>query len=314
MRKQQFGITLAGICLGLLLCSCGKQGLQKQADKKSAYISFTVTKEEGEKQQMYTYMYDLEKEEITQKGVTEYTAQYPLTVYDEAGDYIYYSWRDETECDQLARKNLATGEEEVLTESLFAINYIIPINGNVYVAAVQKGERAIGLYRYEKNLLKRVVEDEDAFVWKMNVNPDTNQVVFNTYSQSELDKNMESNECDAGTGINSIWTLDTQDGKVTRIAEVEAGDMINIGINEEKEIYYTLIEFRKINNGKNEICHEFDGLNLKEFIYLNGDQVYYLDWEDNIVKYDKKQDKKETIFAVEEDQAALNNAIVLSGE
>lgn len=322
MRKKQFGITLAGICLGLLLCSCGKQESKKeesqkqaeQAGNQSEYISFTVTKEEGYKLQMYTYTYDLEKEEISQKGETEYTAQYPLTVYDELNDYIYYSQRDETDCDQLARKNLTTGEEEVLTDSLFAINYIIPINENVYVAAVQKGERAVGLYSYAKGKLKRVLENPDAFVWKINVNPVANQVVFNTYSQSELDKNMESDEGDEGTGTNTIWILDMQDGKIAKIAEVESGDMINIGIKEDGEIYYNLAELRKLEDGKTEVCHEFDGLNLKEFIYLNGDQIYYIDWDDNIVKYDKTQDKKEIIFTVEEDLAALNNAIVLSGE
>ena len=138
----------------------------------------------------------------------------------------------------------------MLTDSLFAINYIIPTNENVYVAAVQKGERAVGLYSYAEGKLKRVLEDSDAFVWRINVNPAAKQVVLNTYSQSELDKNMESNEGDEGIGTNTIWILDMQDGKIAKIAEVESGDMTNIGIKEEGEIYYNLAELRKLEDGK----------------------------------------------------------------
>lgn len=85
-------------------------------------------------------------------GNVPYTSQYPLAVYDEGEHTIYYSAVDETgNCDQLWKYDLEKRTAEKLTDSLFAINYIIPRKDDVIVIAVARKERRCVPYRYDKN-------------------------------------------------------------------------------------------------------------------------------------------------------------------
>lgn len=311
MKFQIFLWTILILCIfGCSSCQYTKTDHEDNLDKKK-YISFTVTKKEQDELNMYVYIYDIDSDTVIQKEKLMYNSQYPLAVYSYYDDSVYYSNRDDEGCDQLYRKSLKSGKNECITNSLFAINYIIPVNEKLFVAAVEKGTRAVGLFEYKDGELTRILNDKDAFVWKICVNPDTNIIVFNTYSQNELDKNMESNEATTGIGENTVWKFNTKNMELISVAETSPGYMLTIGVDSSNIIYYNLDGFRKLENNIDKVDNTFTGLNLKEFIYLNHEYVYYLDYNGALVKYNYTTKEKTTIFYNENDSSVVNNAIAL---
>lgn len=189
----------------LVVSVTGCQNKPEEISASGKYISYTVTAENDDKSlEMITFAYDLDDDSNIGVSKMEYNAQYPLTAYDKKNNKVYYSSRID-DADNLFELDLKTGGTKQLTDSLFAINYIIPVDNELYLVAVENGVRAMGLFKLVNNKLERILDDVDAFVWKVNYNPDLQTLVFNTYSQSELDKKME--EPDDGTprqGKNTI--------------------------------------------------------------------------------------------------------------
>ena len=275
------------------------------------YISFTVTKEEDNDLNMYTYTYDLKEEKLINRVKLDYNAQYPLAVYTSFDDSVYSSYRDDQDCDQLWRIDLKSKNKECLTESLFAINYIIPLKEKVYVAAVKRGERAIGLFEYSQKKLTRISKNKDDFVWKLNVNPDINKVAYNTYSQSELDRNMEEGDGSSGIGINTINVLDIESAQIKKVGITPKGYITSIGLDSDENIYYNLGGFYKVGEENDGIYEEFTNLDIYDLVYINDNEFYYLDSKEQLMKYDRVNKQSQVIYSVGNEEAALNNAIIL---
>lgn len=278
----------------------------------SPYISYVVTKQEDHELNMYVYSYDCANEKTINRAKIKYESQYPLAVYSNHDEAIYFSQSDLNGNDQLHRLNLTNLESECLTDTLFAINYIIPLKNKVYIAAVEKGTRAVGLFEYKDNKLTRLLPDKDAFVWKINYNPKLNVLVFNTYSQEELDRNMENNNSDITIGSNSIWTLNVEDNKMVHHVETEPGYITSVSINNNTDIFYLQNNCYKVENNITEITNEFDGLFVKDFVFVDEDILYYLDYSGDLLKYDMKKNNFDYLYTIEEEYSYLNNAIVLN--
>ena len=106
--------------MAVLFCTaCGS--------KKTQYLSIAVTSyndnispENG--MTINVLKYDFKNDPVI-VGSVPYTSQYPLAVYDESDNCIYYSAKSSgTKGDQLWQYNIETKEEKQLTDSLFAIN------------------------------------------------------------------------------------------------------------------------------------------------------------------------------------------------
>lgn len=97
------------------------------------------------------YFYNLENEECDKAASVDYTSQYPLAVFDEERNFIYYSaYVQEKKGDQLFCLDCETGELRQLTDQLFAINYIIPSKEAILLVAVEQAERILRAYLYQK--------------------------------------------------------------------------------------------------------------------------------------------------------------------
>ncbi|WP_461812360.1 hypothetical protein [Faecalimonas sp.] len=286
----------------------------KQDIKKDYYISFTVTKEENNEFNTYNYIYDFETDKVELKDRVPYTSQYPLTAYSYSENALYYTHRRDGErSDEVYRKDLATGKTECLTDTIFAVNYIFPFKDKIYIAAVEKKTRAVGLFKYQNKKLQRLLEDKDAFVWQVNYNPDLDQIVFNTYSDDEAARRAEKNEEDKEImGMNSIYIADVKKDSVKKISESEEGYMTGIILDSAENIYYQLGGYKQLKNGKGIESLKFDELNIDKVIYMNQAEIYYISEKGELVKYNFENGKKKVLYTVEEELLSeINNAVML---
>lgn len=84
-------------------------------------------------------------------GSVPYTSQYPLAVYDASEQAIYYSAADESgHCDQLWKYDPNKKTAQKLTDSFFAINYIVPRKDDIVIIGAAKKERKCSPYLYDK--------------------------------------------------------------------------------------------------------------------------------------------------------------------
>lgn len=126
--------------------------------------------------------------DLEEAGSVPYTSQYPLAVYDASEKIIYYSAVDETgKYDQLWKYNRDTRLAEKLTDSLFAINYIIPRQDDIFMIATERGERRNKPYLYNKATgeLSEVVMDIDFNCSLCTYNPISDRLIMSGTSYSE---------------------------------------------------------------------------------------------------------------------------------
>lgn len=156
--KSSIKIALLFILL-ITLTSCQNENKENNLPLAGAesYLSITCAREDEDAHTesgiiIENYCYDLASGKIDMVEVSvDYTSQYPLFVYDKRKNVAYYSeqtMNDGIYGDQLFSLDLNTNETRQLTDNLFAINYIIPADERVYLAAVTKSQREIHAMYY----------------------------------------------------------------------------------------------------------------------------------------------------------------------
>lgn len=158
-------------------------------ENDSPYLSITVsayndgaTAESGIVTTVYSL--DLESNKVDMKWSFDETAQYPLAAYSRHDNSLYYTQRvenDETgKGDQLFSKNLSTGEVLQVSEELFGVNYIVPLDTDriVYVAA-EKQSRVLSVFLYDKKTKRTTMADlpDDMSIQLLSYNALTGQLI-----------------------------------------------------------------------------------------------------------------------------------------
>lgn len=180
-------LIIVVLIVTLFLSAC--QMPQEPTDAESShYFSVTVTTDDGQATAeggMVTTVYevDLSNGETKEKWSFVRTAQYPLAAYSQYDNCVYYTQKvdsDEGKGDQLFCKNLLTGDVVALTEDLFGVNYIIPLDAEriAYVAA-KKQSHLLGLYVYDKSTSETVKADlpEDMSIQRVSYNAVTGKLI-----------------------------------------------------------------------------------------------------------------------------------------
>lgn len=308
------------IFLALLVCSvmiCGCSSKTSNIDEKKAgnYITFNVTKEENTSLTMYNYYYDIDSKKLELMAEIPYESEYPLSVYDKKDNVVYYSKREKGKSDDnLYCLDLGTKKSTRLSYNFYAINNIIPLKDELYIAAVEKKQRPIGLYRYHDGKYERLLDNDDLFVSRINHNPDIDTLYFNTYSESEMDKLFEENTTNNPIVKNQLFKLNYTNNEIKKIDETNPGDIEYLGINSNHEAFYKMLssEVIYLNHGELEQKNVFDDLSISCIVYMNQDYLYFIDRSRNkLIEYDIKNKESSTIYETDIDTAAINNAIVL---
>lgn len=145
------------------------------------------------------YEYSLSSQKVTKK----YTSPNPLGVYSKSNNAVYYAEEDNGS-DHLYTYDLDTKKSKKLSSGLTAINQIIPVENNIYVLGVEKGERSLKPYRYN-------IETQKFSMVKAKDGLDFDRMVYDVFNhdlylcasnQKEEDQALE--DANAGKGSKYI--------------------------------------------------------------------------------------------------------------
>ena len=184
-------LPIAFLFLVLATCITGCSAESETAsDEKNVqpYLNITesfYTDEYESGMESRCYIYDLDNKEFVQKGKVPYTSAYPLTLYSNKENIIFYSALS-NRGDQLYRDN--EGEEEQLTDQFCALNYIFQCGDKLFLAAKYLEKYCIEPFLYDLGT-GEVVQvfpdpDDDRFTWSAVSDPNNNKVYFSYYSDN----------------------------------------------------------------------------------------------------------------------------------
>lgn len=167
---------------------------------KERYLSITTSGYDKKGNEvMNIYEYSLSTKKVTKK----YTSSNPLGVYSKSNNAVYYAEEDNGS-DHLYTYDLDTKKSKKLSSGLTAINQIIPVENNIYVLGVEKGERSLKPYRYniETKKLSKIKAEEDLNFDQMVYDVFNHDLYLCASNQKEEDQALE--DANAGKGSKYI--------------------------------------------------------------------------------------------------------------
>jgi len=206
---MKINIKLIGIiiiAIAALLSSCStKNPPPPTATVEADYITFThsryVTNDPDSAIVNEFWYYDSEADETKKIFEIEYTSQYPLGHYDKVNNLIYYTKSTPMDHspdlfgDQIFVTDLNTNEEKQLTTDLFAVNYIIPADDQVFFVAVPQDSNVLRLGAIDRKTGEVSYwgnEDtiNDVIIETISVNQSKRKIYVSTYSDAERNYNL----------------------------------------------------------------------------------------------------------------------------
>ncbi|MBZ9637425.1 hypothetical protein [Clostridium sp. FP1] len=175
-------------------------------DTDKGYLSICVTDYNDGKgpengMTTYFYCYDINTEKATKITGIPYTSQYPLGVYSRKENTIYYTSQvkvnEKSKGDQLFSYDLNTKKTHQLSQDVFAINYIVPMNDIIAVEAVKKGVRELKMAFYDKkkNSFEYVNIENDLEADILSYNPFIDKLAVSfRYKSQDYKSTMDFNE------------------------------------------------------------------------------------------------------------------------
>ena len=142
-HKVLLFISVAFIMLVIAFIAYIYPATQPLAQREDpCYLSFTVL---HNKDEASVYEYNLQTHEVSEIFRFPFDAMYSLGIYDKAANRVFYSKKcnDNTpeRGDQIFMYELDKGAETKLTEDLFAVNYILPVDSAVFFLAATRENR-----------------------------------------------------------------------------------------------------------------------------------------------------------------------------
>ena len=228
-------------------------------NKDDYYISMTVLEDEGNDTMTCSYCYDFKTGRCWKVWQNDSFAQYSIMTYDWKNNKVYYMQNEGMDenghlgSDSICAHDLSSGNNEVLTEDFYAINYLIPVGDKLNIIAVARMERAVSLFQYDENTkeVERAEElDNDLTVEQVSYSPVTNKAAIAGYLEADMTKKMdEANE--RAAAINDIspimsagrYLYTSDDGLTTLDYQFKADYAIDkFAITPRGKLYYTQSE------------------------------------------------------------------------
>lgn len=184
--KKNREIIIVLVLITFILASCSK--------KSSDYISITLTTyNQGDTEEMTTsiYSYSIKDKETKKIFDFPFTAQYPLGVFSEEDNSVYFTKRDNLQHDQVFLYNLDEDKEYQLTTDLRAVNQIVPTKETVFfVASATDQVLRLGALNKDSQYIS-YWGDKDINVETITLNPVTQKIYISGFSYSEDRENIE---------------------------------------------------------------------------------------------------------------------------
>lgn len=259
------------------------------------------------------------------------SAQYSLGYYDKKNEDVYYVkrvFKGDNYGDELFQLNLETGQEIQLTEGIFAINHIIPLEDRIFIVACKKGERADKLSYIDKKTNKLVwwEEDKDYCVRSIAINKSNKSIYISAYSMAERDESVrKQKDGDFEMPMHTIYEIEyelnnwkkifsekwdirslmTSNNKITALCEEEYNNfnddtiMVNVNLETKEITMDTWIGPRVSNNNPD---YSSDG----QFIY----GISIVEGKRGLVKYNIKTKRMKMCLETHK-SSFINNIFVV---
>jgi len=313
-------------------------GCQKTEDE-GIYITFART---SGSLKTKVFEFNIDDEEVNLVGQFAYNAQYPLGVYSRENNKMYYSAKAEDgQGDQLWEYDLETEKRTQLTDDIYAINYIVPIDNSIYLVAwcYDNEYRAINFYRYDiESKSLELLQDDPAFnVGVLSYSPENKEFMF--AGEDSVERwhrfDIQSDEYPFYPPANNVYSM--KDNEISLVFSTEDNEDIgslamndkyilyrttselwtlyNDGSNSVKDIKHVYLMNRETNE-KTELTEEVFS-HIGKFIYLaNNDDLYCIYASDGFKRLAmmnlKDLNNVHTIDKVPIDGYAINNAVALN--
>lgn len=197
MNKERRIVMKKLIQLLVVLCIFVITGCKTN---KERYLSITTSGYDKKGNVVVNiYEYSLSTKKVTKK----YTSSNPLGVYSKSNNAVYYAEEDNSG-DHLYTYDLDTKKSKKLSGGLTAINRIIPVENNIYVLGVEKGQRSLKPYRYniETKKFSKIKAEEDLDFDHMVYDVFNHDLYLCASNQKEEDQALE--DANAGKGSKYI--------------------------------------------------------------------------------------------------------------
>ena len=282
------------------------------------YITFTLTIDVNNELLSEIYQFNLSDEKVIKIAEIPYTSQYPLTVYNKKNDIVYYTAKDNSgNFDQIFSYNVKTKKITQLTDSFYAINYIIPFDSQIFIAGASKNKDNIVvtpyIYDLENNELKDIGWDNDFNISLVNFNPDSNEFIVSGYS---LSKNLENitnqqNNIPYIEPTNYIFSINK--GEHSLVYETQEF-IKSVAINNKNYFFADNKQnLFKLNLNRNIQKILLNDIKFETIIYITEDNntIYYL-YDKEIHKFNIIKNIDTVIYNDKREKCKINNAMILS--
>lgn len=310
------------LCL-LLLNGC--TGMKEDKSKQYVTLTFTHVTDQEDQYEMNTYMYDLNKEELTLVSQLPYHAQYPLTFYDRSRDTVYYTNRIDGN-DEVFAYNCQTKKSVQLTNGLFAVNAILKMNDHelAFIGAGEEVNVCLWIYDLDTNQLKLIDMDDFSISAQSFVN-DEHSLIFTGYSSDEEWKLRDAYNSDKIDSYELPYTFYSYNAKTGRLEELfteTAGDVTTMAADDHY-IYYKvknmftadskIVRYDRQAKTK-EIVDDMD--NVYGFIGIDDQEdIIYIGNKSKgnsfLKKMNLKNHKEESLFTHENIEGQINNGFIV---
>ena len=321
------------------------------------YISFTVTNEiisktPGTLFESHVFCYDIQSQALHEVATVPYNSQYPLTAYDRPENKVYFSasalkgGRMRNASDKLYSLDLTNNEIKVLTNNLYAINYIIPTRNNIILVAcpLDSPEITLMLYSWDKSSrkLKELSWESDITFSKVYYQPDTHYLIASTFSSSEdLFRIRNQDKTPYITPDKEVYRIDFNNAKHEKLFALEGNNLIvstdinSIVLNDNKIVAFIREKFKDgyyVFSEEGIYSFDYSGdertpfidreklKGLSDLVYISNDKrfIYFISSalgeqsSNALCKYDTVTDKIEIIYEAVLGYNFINNATALS--
>lgn len=318
--------------LCLLLIAASLIGCTKRK-VPTEYITYTHTKTVSEgvfASEVYQYKVGSEEEPVLIAEVP-YTAQYPLTVYDEAHDKVYYTARiPNTKVDQVFEYDPNTKEKVQVTDTLGAINYMVPLKQGLFLGALPSGADDLFIrpyvLDYDSKELTEILFDEELSINHLIYDQNSETIYMSAHDQVEHRRiiiNQDKEEY-VSPG-NNIMSID-KDLNIKELAKTPSFGVADLSVLDDvlyirgtKKMFGELEMFKvdlNIQDNKLLDVNEEDEKKLEDIGFFIGvDEsntlVYFISSYGPLYEYDRKTKEKRILRTPTAGASAINNGLIL---
>lgn len=193
-RRMLLLLVIGVLTLDFSACNPSSRDSTVSSDYISITYSDQATDKTDDKITTQIWYYDCSTRENRKVFEFAYTSQYPLGCYDRKDHSVYYTKRvgdDKKHGDQIFVTDLLSNVETRLTSNLFAVNYIVPAQGEVFFAARPEGSNVMKLGSIdEKTGTISYWGDDDTNIEAVTVDTQKEKVFIASYSMTEMSYNL----------------------------------------------------------------------------------------------------------------------------